>query len=331
MSPLTTSTGSLLVELMSRADVGSGAQWVHLLPAGTFQGRDGRGPYKLSNPAAVINASRELAGTRQMPIDYDHAIDLAAPNGGNAPAAGWIKGLQSRQDGIWGLVDWTPRAADQLASREYRYLSPVFHHAPDGTIHRLLRASLTNNPNIDQLTALASMETTTMDKLPELCAMLGLPADASIDDILAKVKALSDASATAAHAAHDPAKFVPIGDFERVVAKVNELNQGVSRQAATSHVQEVIGRGHLLPWLKDWGVSLCSVNKPAFDAFVAKTKSGLEFLRKPMDFPNFETSRQSQGALSQEEIAIASNLGVTPDAFLKTKTARGTAPGVTEL
>jgi phage I-like protein len=321
-------TNSVLVNLMSRADAGSAEQWIHVLPIGTIKTRDGRGPYKLTNPTAVINASRENAGRRKMPVDYDHAIDLAAPRGDPAPAAGWIDALQSRVDGIWGRVDWTPRAAEQLAHREYRYLSPVISHTSDGTVTGILRASLTNNPNFDQLTALASMETTPMDKLPELRTMLGLPADATIDDILAKIKALTAEDVNepppAAHAAHDPSKFVPIGDFERVVAQVNTLNQGISLQAATGHVEDQIRNGNLLPYLKDWGISLCSVNKPAFDAFVSKTRKGLAFLRSEVVPSAYRDGRGGNDSLSQDEIAIASNLGVTADAFLKTKTARGT-------
>jgi hypothetical protein len=207
---------SIAIALMSRAEAGDAEPWIHLLPAGTFRGRDGRGPYTAANAGAIINASREFAGKRQIPIDYDHASDLAAKNGSPAPAAGWINALQSRADGVWGRVQWTPRAAEQLAQRKYRYLSPVFSHDAAGNVSRLLRASLTNNPNLDQLTALASMETMPMDKLAELRKTLGLADDADLDAINAKVLELTTARQAAA--APDPSKFVPIGDFERVVA-----------------------------------------------------------------------------------------------------------------
>ncbi|ABE62427.1 Mu-like prophage I protein [Nitrobacter hamburgensis X14] len=315
-----TNVDSVAIALMSQVDAASNDQFIHLVPAGTFHGRDGRGPYKLTNPNAVILASRQHAGRRQMPIDYDHAIDLATLKGGAAPAAGWIKGLQSRADGIWGIVEWTPRAAEQLANREYRYLSPVFKHASDGTIGCLLRASLTNNPNLDQLTALASMETNDMDRLPELRTALGLSDEATIDDILAKIAELT----TASHAAvPDPAKFVPIGDFERVVAETNKLNQGISLQAATQHVTDQIKMSNLLPFLKDWGIALCSVNKPAFDTFVAKTKGGLHGLLTPSRASMIPPERDLIiGDLSHDEMAIASNLGLTSEAYLKSKTAR---------
>src|SRR5947209_969910 len=311
-------TASVVVEL---ASAGNSDGWIHVLPAGTFQGRDGRGPDRLADAPAVIRASREKAGRVKMPIDYDHAIDLATPRGDAAPAAGWIDALQSRVDGIWGRVAWTPRAAEQLAQREYRYLSPAFNHTRDGTVTCILRAALTNNPNLDQLTALASMESTTMEELlAKLRTALGLPDTATIDDILASIGERSTARQSSAL---DPTKFVPIGDFERVVSEVNRLNQGISLQAATDHVTQQITGGHLLPYLKEWGVALCSVNKPAFDAFVQKTKGGLAFLRTEV------VIGQPLGAartdLSPEEIAIASNIGVTQEEFLKTRTARGTA------
>jgi phage I-like protein len=310
------SVASIAIDLMARRD--ADGQWVHLIPAGTFSGRDGRGPFKLTNADTVIAASRQHAGKRLMPIDYDHAIDLAAPEGMPAPAAGWIKGLQSRADGIWGLVDWTPRAAQQLEQREYRYLSPVFDKASDGAIRVLLRASLTNNPNLDQLTALMSMETNAMDRLPELRTALGLPDDATIDDILAKIRELS----TSQHSAEtpDPSKYVPIGDFERTVSEVNKLNRGISLQAANSYVADKIERGQLLPWLKDWGITLCSTNKPAFDEFVSKTKGALQGLLTPSIArsvpPDFS---DRQVALSDSETTISSQMGLSAEDFAKTK------------
>ena len=56
---------------------------------------------------------------------------------------------------IWADIAWTPRARDQVANREYRFISPVFTF--DGVtkqIKRLTGAGLTNNPNLE-LTAMA--------------------------------------------------------------------------------------------------------------------------------------------------------------------------------
>jgi phage I-like protein len=130
-------------------------RWVMLTPAGEFNGRDGRGPFRLDDPARVIAATRALGLTAGVPIDYDHATDFAAPKGRPAPAAGWIRELGERDGALWGRVDWTPHGAAAIVSREYRYISPVFQYASDGTVMRLLRAGLTNNPNL-YLTAISA-------------------------------------------------------------------------------------------------------------------------------------------------------------------------------
>lgn len=309
------------------ASSNQGAQWVHLLPTGTFYGRDGRGPFKVLNAKAVIDQSRKRAGPRQIPIDYDHAIDLASPQGQPAPAAGWIKGMQAREDGIWGLVDWTPRAAAQLAQLEYRYLSPVMYTTNDLTVTCIARASLTNTPNLDQLTALASMETKTMDALAAICQLLGIPETSNTEEILAKIRE-KQAKTPSAHSAtttdYDPSQFVPIGDFQRAMETIHELNTGISLQAATDHVDRLIDGGKIFKWNRDWAIALCQKDRGLFDQFatgVGKTIKSLTSAQFSVQPPSLH-QRGAEHQLSDEEQKIAKNLGVTAEAYLKTKTAR---------
>lgn len=289
-------------------------QVVHLLPAGRFSGRDGRGPYTNEDSAAIIEATRRQAGKRLLPVDYDHQIDHAPKNGNPAPAAGWITSLQQRSDGIWGVVEWTPRAIEHLKLREYRYLSPVIRHDERGKIFCLLRASLTNNPNLDQLTALASREDT-MDFFEQIKDVLGLPAEADEATTLAKLKE----QMTATHAV-DPSQFVPIGDFERTVAELNRVNRGVSLQAATDHVASKISAGMMPPFLKEWGISLCTANKPAFDAFIER--SGGEFYKRlfgPSIAMATPPDMHSTSKLTDAERQVVARMGLSDDEFSKNK------------
>lgn len=50
-------------------------EWVQLLPAGTFRGRDGRGTHALSDPAVVVAATRAI--DLDLPIDIDHQAEFA--------------------------------------------------------------------------------------------------------------------------------------------------------------------------------------------------------------------------------------------------------------
>lgn len=168
--------------------------WVELIPAGTFDVRDSRGPFRNDDPEAVIEASRALA--MDMPIDFEHQTEFAEKNGQPAPAAGWIKELAVRAGAIWGRVEWTERARAMLAAKEYRFLSPVFNHTKSLSVTRVLRAGLTNNPALF-LTAITKMEESDMDpKLARALALLGLKDKASEDDIATAISKLT-ASETA--------------------------------------------------------------------------------------------------------------------------------------
>ena len=53
-------------------------------------------------------------------IDYEHQTLSDV----QAPAGGWIKDLYKGEDAIIAKVEWTPKAAEYLKNKEYRYLSP---------------------------------------------------------------------------------------------------------------------------------------------------------------------------------------------------------------
>ena len=173
---------------------GDAPEWVHLLPSvgGTIGTHDGRGPYRVTDPAAIIAASlqadaRDAGG---LIVDENHAADLAAPLGLPSPARGRIVAMEARPDGVWGQVEWNPTGAALLAERAYRGISPVIIYAPDGTVRRIARASLVNYPNLRGLVALNSESD--MD-LTKLARALGLAETATLEEIIAAVEALTGA------------------------------------------------------------------------------------------------------------------------------------------
>ncbi len=170
-------------------------EWIHLIPAGTFHGVDGRGPYRVTDAAALIANSFHDAD--KLPIDENHAIDIAAPKGEPSPARGYIVELAAREDGIWGRVEWTPAGQALMADHAYRAISPVFEHDKSGRVLRLARAALTNNPNLTQLTALHHNQDSGMDLIARLRAALGQP-EADEEAIVTAVTA--NATAVATHA-----------------------------------------------------------------------------------------------------------------------------------
>lgn len=224
---------------------GGAPEWVELLPAGPrIQGRDGRAWINdLPSAVVALNRSERLP----LPIDEEHATDLAAPRGEPAPAAGWIEELQERPDGsVWGRVEWTPPGGELVRNKRYRYLSPVFKFDPStGRVLKLERAALTNDPNL-RLTALnRQQEEDQMDR-KKLCAALGLPDNATDDDVTAKLGSLSTAAnrvgalegelAIARNRADtpDPARFIPRADYDLALNRAAAAETTLKAQAAAT-------------------------------------------------------------------------------------------------
>ena len=199
---------AMLTATCDRAlDTGTGAapDWVHLLPLGAVEGRDGRS-WSLDDPQGLVSAFN--AAKVDLPVDYDHQNDKSGPNrSGPVPAAGWIKELMVATNGLWGRVVWTARASELISAKEYRTISPVFHTLKDGSITRLKGAGLVHNPNLE-LTALAAQEdamTPEMTFMQRLATTLKLAPDADADTILAALEEMMTKGAKP-----NPKEYAPV-------------------------------------------------------------------------------------------------------------------------
>lgn len=308
---------------LSPPDASGNSQWIQLLGAGPQMGRDGRGPFEAPEPQAVIDRSFRLVSGGVLPIDFNHATDLAAPKGGDAPAAGWISRMEARPDGIWGLAEWTPRGGQAVKERENRFISPVISHS-SGQVQAILRASLTNTPNLPLVAlnaACTRKDTMEPDTIAELRKLLDLPAEANDADLLAKARIVL-ASANAP----DPAKYVPISIFQETVRELNSVRVGVSRREAEAEVNRALMDRKLMPFIKDWAIELCATNKPAFDAFVdgagQKVNTFLNTLIEPA-ITSEQVSRLERGSRSQASMtSITANLGLSEENVSKFGGAR---------
>jgi len=352
-------------------------EWIALLPAGEFSGRDGRGPFRLSDAAAVIAATRALEMDAGIPIDYDHATDFAAPEGRPAPAAGWIKELEERAGGLWGRVEWTEHGAAAVATREYRYVSPVFEYAAGGEVERLLRAALTNNPNL-YLTAISARavaqaaedsmrdaagaragsdddEDNLMETgLEQIRVILGLEDGATADQIVEAVRGMvqraherggeaegvdergAEASTEVNSGGADPARYVPMGHFQRTVGELNTLRAAHARERAERAVGDAIRAGKLVPAQREWAISYCQADFNGFQKFAARQPAvalgEIGFEGEPRGaMGRGGRGGQSEGrasagrGLSATEMAVCSHLGIGAEDFVRRKAARAEA------
>jgi hypothetical protein len=65
----------------SNRDAASAREWIELIPAGVFHGRDGHGPFRLDDPDSVVAATIAMQMSAGLPIDYDHASDFRLEGG----------------------------------------------------------------------------------------------------------------------------------------------------------------------------------------------------------------------------------------------------------
>jgi phage I-like protein len=247
---------ALLVADIALGDDGAAPVEIQLFPAGEFRARDGR-PAELSawrldesNATTLVAAADERK--TDYAIDYEHQSLNTLKNGQPAPAAGWFKSLAWKQGkGLFAAVEWTERAREMIAAREYRFISPVFgYDKATGAVRHLFNAALTNNPALDGMDDVLARAAATYgfshtpededsDMLSELIEILGLDPKTDSEAALSALRerlqdqpAKREAGKGVASATPDPEKFAP-------VALVNELRDEVATLRGNQAEREV--------------------------------------------------------------------------------------------
>jgi phage I-like protein len=290
---------------------GKAPDWIMLIPAGrVVAGRDHR-RFTMADPGAVVTATQ---GHLPLPVDYEHDFELRRP-GDATPAAGWIEALEIRDGAIWGRVDWTPKAANAIADKEYRFISPAFHHTADdqACIVRLLSAGLVHRPNF-VMPALNHEQDTTMDK--ELAKALGLAETATVAEAVTAINALE---------APSPAKYVPRADYDQVLTRATNAEQQLaaleaerSQAEATALVDRGIAEGKIAPASRAHYLKIAVASRADIEALIASTPA---FLKPGHDesLAQADPARGQAGALLPDELAICAQLGLSGEAFLKAR------------
>jgi phage I-like protein len=287
----TVALSAVLIDL----DGGAPAE-IKLLPDGSFRSaRDDRPAdvtaWVMNGEAAqAILAAQGNLHSRFL-IDYDHQTLRSEQNGKPAPAAGWSGRLEWREgDGLYATdLEWTEAALAAIASKEYRYISPVIrYNKTTGVVTYIPMAALVNYPAIDGLNDLAAAaaeffptsdsEDTPMDELLErLRWMLNLPITATAEEISGELDKLktqiggADGSTTGlsallaskdgeiaalsakADALPDPARFVPVEVFNELQGKLAALSGQSLDDRVEKLIEDAVNAGKVIgPKDKQW-------------------------------------------------------------------------------
>jgi phage I-like protein len=140
----------------------SARSWIQIARTGAFvSNRYGEFAITREDLAQMLHNFRMVTpiAPTKLAVDYDH-LSMDPKQVGDGTAAGWFQDLELRNDGdeLWGLVEWTPKAAEHIKNLEYQFVSPSFvkdHTSKQGKKigTTLLAAAITNHPFLEGMQA----------------------------------------------------------------------------------------------------------------------------------------------------------------------------------
>jgi phage I-like protein len=130
-------------------------------------------------------------------------------------------------------VEWTDRGKEALEKKEYRYISPVFTSSASGEITAILRAALTNNPNLS-LPALNSEQppgNPAQEKpMQNILAALGLAETATEQEAIALIQAMRAQLAAVSATKKPTVPIVALAAAESSVPAIDLGTYGIVKQ-----------------------------------------------------------------------------------------------------
>lgn len=322
------------MKVAAQTDTAKLPEWIRILPLGKVELSDNREAFEVD--AASLSAMVAAFRSRgvDLVIDYEHQ----SLQGERAPAAGWIKDLEARSDGLWAKVEWTRQAREYLLSKEYRYFSPVLRLDPESRRPlALMHLGLTNVPAIKHLPPLvakwgdemedavmspAERRGRTMERVKgwlglepeaeegvvacrvlevvgELAVALNLPREASVSQIKGAVAALQAGEA----------------NLQESTAALTTLKERLTAEAADKAVGQALQTGKISPAQRAWALEYFRRDPEGFATYVA---------RAPKILPVGETlvlvgDDRSAGDLLPGELALCRSLNLAPEKYLEAK------------
>lgn len=317
-------------------------EWMLLFKAGWGELADGTRYLVDESSLSMIQSVIDQRGN-EIHFDYEHAsLEKTA-----APAAGWVKELKWEEGkGILAKVEWTAKAAEFIAAKEYRYFSPVFAvRKSDARVCYLDSVALTNRPKTTHLQPIlarleAGPETDKQKGEPmnreQLIASLGLSAGATDQDILMAVAKLG---VKLPEAKEDVKEVIPkaviaalgLNDTDTetvVVASIHALNQtakhGVTPEAfkslqdkiadrdANDAVSAAMAAGKVIPAQKDWAMNYAKNDLEGFNLYVSKAPVVI-----PVDRLQIKQDKVDGSVMDDAVMNVAKLMDVTEDDLKK--------------
>lgn len=311
---------------------------IAVIPKGHVESR--KGDFIVDDESFRLINKQFLGRRLDLVIDYEHQTlhDV------QAPAAGWITELVNGDNAIMAKVNWTPKGAEYLKNKEYRYLSPVIiTRKNDKKVVALHSAALTNTPAIDGMFPLVGCSLDIFDiddyeeektmELDKLIKLLGLPETATEDEVEAAIRAAVRASEEQEVVANKEevvanstiltllglkadakteevaAAIVQLQNGDRSLAnEVQALKAQLEGRAADEAVKDALKAGKITAAQKEWARSYALKDPEGFAAFVDKASAAVVMDNLTGDDPK---EKDGNKGLSGLDHAVLKNLGIS--------------------
>jgi len=306
---------------------------IKILPLGNVVSR--KGPFKVDQEGFKVMLEHFKDRKLDVVIDYEHQT----LEGTEAPAAGWIKDIELTDEGVMAKVEWTNKAKEYLANKEYRYLSPViFKRKSDGRAIMLHSVALTNTPAIDGMEPIINSLNNDleggfeMEFLKEIAKLLGLSEEATEEEVTEAIKKLNEASNQKAKEGEEtetvankeilevlglkedatvedvkgkiislknPAGYVSVEEF-------NKLKNKIQKKESDDLVQMALSEGKITPAQKEWAEEIALKDPVGFKKFVETAPQVV-----PLD--EIKPSKKEVKIDSEIEMSVNKQLGITKE------------------
>jgi phage I-like protein len=312
---MTKRLGGVAVRLMKLADGEAAPKWQMLFPLGATK----------HHPSGKLEFTRDYLGSMAanfkkladrylgedafgLQVNYHHLggtdVNAGAPLESTL-AAGWIQDVQLRDDGLYCLFSWTPRAKAFIASDEFRYLSPEF--APEYADRdtgkaqgpTLLGAALTNFPFLKDLPRVAASDASPeaapaaqegasrMDR-KLLTASLGLAETAKDEEITGRIEALklseSNGTLKLSEAQNHTAK---LADDNRILSeRVAKFEASEKETRAEAFVSKLVSEGKVVPAMREGVKALALSNLALAETTFANATPVVKFTEQGVAGPD---------------------------------------------
>jgi len=329
-------------------------EWIRVLPLGRVELSDHREPFMVDEASLESLVAAYRSRGVDLVIDYEHQ----SLQGERAPAAGWIKDLEARPDGLWARVDWTKQARDYLEKKEYRYFSPVLRLDPETRKPTaLIHVGLTNVPAINHLPPLVArwggeaaepqdlqpgeavrrspgMEMESGKEkakmVKQLKRLMGLEPEVeegavcgkaleAFRDLAASLNLPGEVSVAQLKGAVEALK-AGAGRLLKTEEELQGLKARLALEMADRLVEEALKAGKVSPAQRGWALEYCRRDQEGFQTYVDRAP---KLVPTGEELQLLREDHQEERGLLPEELAVCRSLNVSPEAYQKAKAQTG--------